>query len=157
MPPPVDANALYQVAVRRLAAREHSVAELRARLQGLGTPEVVETVLQLLVAQGLLSDERYAHMRERTAERRGWGPVRLRRELEKQGIGAETVDQIVNGSGHRWAEDAERVRRRRFGPALPEKAEDTVRQMRFLQARGFTMEQIRRVLKGRVGDDWEQG
>jgi hypothetical protein len=49
-----------------------------------------------------------------------------------------------------WLADAERVRRKKFGDAIPESYEERARQARFLQNRGFTMEQIRRVLKGDI-------
>lgn len=143
--------------MRALARREHAVAELRQRLSDAAPAEEVESVLSLLCHAGLLSDARYAEVRSATARRRGWGPVRLRRELEARGVAAETIDEIVGDSARRWVEEAAQVRCRRFGADIPKTPAETARQTRFLQGRGFTMEQIRRVLRTAHDDGLEQG
>ncbi len=148
---------LYRKAVRALARREHAVAELRQRLSDAAPAKEVESVLSLLCRAGLLSDARYAEVRSATAHRRGWGPVRLRRELEARGVAAETIDEIVGDSARRWVEEAAQVRCRRFGTDIPKTPAETARQIRFLQGRGFTMEQIRWVLRTAHDDGLEQG
>ncbi|MHB1942156.1 MAG: regulatory protein RecX [Acidiferrobacteraceae bacterium] len=154
---PIEPNALYRKAVRALARREYAVAELRKRLSDAAPADEVESVLSLLCRAGLLSDARYAAVRSATARRRGWGPVRLRRELETRGVAAETVNEVVGDSARRWVEEAAQVRRRRFGADMPKTPAETARQIRFLQGRGFTMEQIRRVLRPAHDDGLEQG
>ncbi len=83
--------------------------------------------------------------------------MRLRHELELHGVAPETIAEVVEDSSRRWTEEAEQVRRRRFGMPLPENHREVARQARFLKGRGFTMEQIRRVLRPARNDDFEQG
>lgn len=127
------------------------------RLGKFGAPGDIEAVLSTLSSEGLLSDARYAVARSHAGRRRGWGPVRLRRELEIHGVAPETIAEVVEDSSRRWTEEAEQVRRRRFGAPLPADHREVARQARFLQSRGFTMEQIRRVLRPARNDDFEQG
>lgn len=78
--------------------------------------------------------------------------MRIRRELEEKGLDAEAIGRHVDARAGEWLDEVERVRRRKFGAALPESYEERVRQARFLQYRGFTHEQIRRALNSRAAD-----
>jgi regulatory protein len=87
---------------RHLGRREHSVAELRTRLQraGLG-PGVIEEALAIVIEQGYLNDERYARLL--VEDRRnidGWGAQRIRARLEAAGIDAELIDETLAGADH---------------------------------------------------------
>jgi len=138
------------VAVGLLARREHSRAELSRKLAARGAPsEAVEAVLDRLAARKLQSDARYAESLVVSRIGRGQGPVRIRRELAQQGVETAVVDEALDASAEDWAAAAREVRRRKFGSAVPKAWKDRARQMRFLEYRGFTSEQIRAAL----GDD----
>ena len=87
---------------RHLGRREHSVAELRTRLQraGLGA-ELIDEALAIVIEQGYVNDERYARL---LAEDRrnldGWGAQRIRARLEDAGIAPELIEQTLAGSDH---------------------------------------------------------
>lgn len=133
-----------------LARREHSRSEVAAKLERKGcAPEIAAEVIGLLTAQGLLSDERFADALVRNRRRRGYGPVRIRKELADKGLSAEAVDRFVALSGSEWVDEIEQVRRRKFGQTLPRNYEERARQARFLQYRGFTFDQIQRALRWR--------
>ncbi|MFL6622548.1 MAG: regulatory protein RecX [Sulfurifustaceae bacterium] len=133
-----------------LARREHSRSEVAVKLERKGcAPEVAAQVVSALAAQGLLSDERFAEALVRNRRRRGYGPVRIRKELADKGLAAEEVDRFVALSGDEWIDEIEQVRRRKFGEALPRSYEERARQARFLQYRGFTFDQIQRALRWR--------
>jgi regulatory protein len=60
-PKPETAADVRRVAMDLLARREHSVLELTRKLQARGfEPQLVDAALQQLVADGLLSDARFA-------------------------------------------------------------------------------------------------
>lgn len=85
-----------QAAERRLGLREHSCQELRAwLLQRLGAEEgvsvLVEEVIESLVSQGLLSDQRYARMMARHHAQRGKGPAYVMARLRDKGVRVERV------------------------------------------------------------------
>jgi regulatory protein len=135
-------------AVRLLARREHSTAELRRKLQSKGhAPEQVAAVVEKLAAKRLVSDDRFLANFVDHHARRGQGPIRIRAELRQQGIAAERIEQELDRAAVDWAALAAQVRRRKFGAGLPRAAAERAKQARFLQYRGFDHEQIRAALR----------
>jgi len=147
---PVDwtAATVEAAAVRLLARREHSRAELARKLDERGVPaELAAETLDSLAARRLQSDARYAEALITSRAGRGQGPVRIRRELAERGVAPAIVDDALDGAGQDWFELARQVRRRRFGAGgAPTEWEARVRQSRFLEYRGFSSDQIRHAL-----------
>lgn len=137
-------------AVRLLARREHSRAELARKLGARGIPEdLVAATLESLAGQRLQSDERYAESLVNSRVGRGQGPLRIRRELAEQGVAPAGIDAALQAAGVDWFELAREVRRRRFGAGVPADWPERARQARFLEYRGFSGDQVRHAL----GDD----
>ena len=132
-------------ALALLARREHSRAELARRLAPHAEAEKVQDLLDILISERLLSDQRYACQR---AAIRGTriGNARLKAELQAQGVDAETLATALAECGDEEIR-CRAVRAKKFGE-LPADAEARARQMRFLQTRGFSLEAIRKALKG---------
>jgi regulatory protein len=146
---PADAGDadVRAAATRLLARREYARVELERRLTRRGYPaEIVAAVLDALVAENLLSDERFAESFVRARADRGQGPLRIRRELGERGVGAGVAEQALAAADADWDELARGVRAKRFGAAVPGDYPGRARQMRFLHYRGFTEEQIRAAL-----------
>ena len=141
MPDPLRAQAL-----KLLARRDHSRAELKAKLAPQAeSPEQLEALLDALQAQHLLSDPRYAS--QRVAARAGrYGNARLRQELRGAGVADEDIAAALPEGGDETAR-CRSVWRKKFGQ-VPASAEERARQMRFLQYRGFSMDAIRAALGG---------
>ncbi|MCO5121981.1 MAG: recombination regulator RecX [Burkholderiaceae bacterium] len=145
-------RSLRARALSLLARREHSRLELRRKLAPHAeSPEQLDTVLDTLESQGLLSNERFADsVVNRRAAR--FGTARIRQELREHGLPAELVGEHLAELDRTEYERAHEVWARRFGtpPAdLPER----MRQARFLAARGFRADVVRRVLGRRPADD----
>ncbi len=141
-----------EVALALLARREHSVKELRTKLYSRGfDDETITAVLADLVDERLLCDERFAREYVRHRAGKGIGPIRLRQELAERGIGNALVAPCLDE--YDWFELADEARKKRFGPPVPEDFKARAKQMRFLQYRGFSAEQIRNIFKY---NDWEQ-
>lgn len=135
----------YGAAVALLARRDLASAELSQRLQARGYPvEEIEAALEVLKAERALDDARYAHGQVLSRSERGQGPLRIREHLIGVGVAAPMVEAALS-AGPDWGALAGEVRRRRFGEEPPRAEEDAAHQARFLQYRGFTAEQIRRV------------
>jgi regulatory protein len=82
---------------RHLGRREHSVAELRARLERakLSAP-AIDAALAIVSEQGYLDDARYASMLAEDRRRLdGWGAERIRARLAAAGIDRELVEQVL--------------------------------------------------------------
>ncbi|OQX44617.1 MAG: hypothetical protein B0D85_06675, partial [Candidatus Sedimenticola endophacoides] len=80
----MDRQALEQALMRLLAAREHTRAELRGKLASrCAEPQLLEQVIDELRERGLQSDGRFAEQYVSSRMRRGFGPLRIRRELQE--------------------------------------------------------------------------
>lgn len=121
-----------------LARREHSRAELRHKLRARGhDPEAVEAALERLGEQGYQDDRRFAEHYVASRVERGFGPVRIRAELQERGVDPDLGREALEAHRGRWPELAEEARRRRFGAEAPADPRAWQRQARFLQYRGF--------------------
>ncbi len=139
-------NELRQQAIRLLARREHTHAELRKKLAGEGTEEEIEAVLADLANTGLLSDARTAASFLRAQGAR-FGTAKLKYSLRAKGADDETIAAALEGA--ELPDDIERARAiwlRKFG-SVPQNQKEWARQARFLQSRGFSSDVIRRLLK----------
>ena len=122
---PVTSGELRLAGMDLLARREHGSSELTAKLtrrfrKRNCDPRTVESVVQQLIDEGLLSDERFAAVRARQLARRGFGPSRIRNDLRQR--------KPIEGD---W-DDRQRERARR---------------LRFLQYRGFGSDISRRLVE----------
>jgi regulatory protein len=95
-----------------------------------------------LVAQGLLSNARYAESFIHSRFQRGQGPQKIWAELRERGVDDALIEAGLDVYASHWQELLEQVRLKRFGPARPDDFRERSRQMRFLMQRGFTAEQI---------------
>ncbi|MEP5765426.1 MAG: regulatory protein RecX [Halieaceae bacterium] len=125
-------------ALNLLARREHLRAELQRKLcKRFGSEIELDTVLDQLVAENLLSDERYVESYIRQRSNKGYGPDRIEQELRQKGADTEMIGIALQDCEVDWAECACRVREKKFGAALPVDFKEKARQLRFLNYRGF--------------------
>ncbi|CAB1370945.1 recombination regulator RecX [Denitratisoma oestradiolicum] len=139
-------NDLKPRAIRLLARREHSRAELARKLSPYGSPEEVDIVLTELQDTNLLSDARFAQSYLRSHGER-LGAARLRQTLRTKGVDEELIAASLREAD--LPDEMARARAiwaRKFA-APPADAREWARQARFLQSRGFGTELIRKVLK----------
>lgn len=137
--------ALRAKAVGLLARREHSRAELKQKLlrSGGDAPEI-DALLDALEEERLLSDLRFAEGMARTRSVR-YGSQRVMGELRQKGVDGAAAGELIADLRASDMERAQALWARKFGVA-PDGAAERARQMRFLQARGFPVDVIRRVV-----------
>lgn len=141
---------LRQKAVRLLARREHSRAELVRKLAAHGTPEEIAAVVAELQTSHLQSDNRVAENYLRSHAAR-LGASRLRQNLKSRGVAGELIEaQIAQAALPDELERARAVWTRKFS-AAPADAREWARQARFLRGRGFAGDVIRRLLREPAG------
>ncbi|MGR4069866.1 regulatory protein RecX [Billgrantia sp. C5P2] len=149
--PEARASSPRDDAIRLLARREYSRAELAQRLAARAhSPEAIDASLDELAGEGLQSDARFAESFLRSRVMRGQGPLKVRAELERRGLErsliAKTLAEAEQAGEVDWFELATEVLARRFthsGDSPRERA----RRERFLASRGFGFEQIRHALE----------
>ncbi len=143
-------------ALRYLAQREHSRAELERKLARVveDLPDAtarqqIAAALDDLAAQDLLSESRAAASVLNSQGQR-YGSRRLKQTLQMKGLAPELVATTLQQARSTELERAQEVWRRRYGSPAVDAAE-RARQMRFLAGRGFEGDVIRRVVHG--GDE----
>jgi regulatory protein len=151
------APSLKGRALRYLAQREHSRAELERKLARhvedtaeASAAEQIARVLDELASAGLQSEARVADAVLRVQGAR-FGSHKLRQTLLAKGLDTDLVSQTLAQGRGTELERAAEVWRRKFGNA-PADAAERARQQRFLAGRGFGGDVIRRVVRG-CGDD----
>lgn len=135
---------MYRRAVRLLARREHTRAELARKLAAHGTKDEIEIMLNELARTGLQSDARFAESWLRSQAGR-FGTARLRQTLRSKGVAMEIVDAQASDLPDEL-DRARSVWTKKFGEPAAD-ARDWAKQARFLQGRGFSTEIIRKLLR----------
>lgn len=146
------ANRIESSAVRYLAVRDRTEAQLRAYLTKVGaSPSRIRALITRFRARGYLNDEAFAVQwaRSRLA-RRPMGRARLEAELLRQGVARHTTTRTLDLM---YGEVSEReLACRLVRHAIPHRAE-LVRCAERLRRRGFSEETIEAVLSG-AKSDW---
>ena len=141
--PAADRAAARKKGMDFLARREYGAAELVGRLKAAGfDAETAADAVAGLQSDGLQDDARFVAGFLSAKAGRGTGPLRIRQALREKGIADTVIDAALAADDTDWFEQARRVRRKKFGDALPQDYKERARQMRFLQYRGFDYEHI---------------
>lgn len=149
---------LRLAAMNLLARREQSARELREKLrrrfgEAALSAEVLEpmidTVLEKLAQDNLQSDERFTDAFVTMRKRQGKGPLRIDQELRQKGVAGELIEAYLDSGDEEWWDLAQEVKGRRFGDQPAETTKEKARQIRFLQYRGFTTDQVRAAVDSR--------
>lgn len=141
-------QAIRNKALALLARREHSCLELAHKLERRGfSAEAIALVLEELVQENVLSEARFIESFIYTRQARGMGPLKICAQLKARGIKQAAILNSEIWQSTCWQQHAVKVRIKRFGRALPQQVSQRLQQSRFLQQRGFTLEQICASLK----------
>jgi regulatory protein len=148
--PPPDPSAIHEVALRMLGRRALSPAELSERLERRGfQPSVVRVEVARLKRAGLVDELALARSVCQAQIRAGRGRRAiigaLRRRLVGREAAAQALDEVMEGdeSVALAAAFARVAARHRFWRRLPEERRKVVR---YLLARGFSLDRVRRAL-----------
>lgn len=135
-----------QRALEILARREQSQVELKRKLKSKGIPaEQAEQTVAELTNRHLQSDLRFSEMllRKRIAD--GYGPLRIRAELQSHGIGGETLQAAIATETPDWLEIASRIHQKKFGHPVSTETKDRMKRANYLLQRGFPADIAKKV------------
>jgi regulatory protein len=150
-------------ALHYLAARPRTAHEVRQKLRRSGVAdEVAEQVIARLQDRGVLDDAAYVHayLTSRLTSR-GYGPQRLRQELQQRGVGRALVEAAVQQD--LAAEDvlaAARAQAAKRWPRLARATDLAQRRQKlwgFLRRRGFPAAIVQQVLTEVTAETVERG
>jgi regulatory protein len=134
-------------ALSLLTCREHSRQELHRKLAAKGLTSVtIEYLLDRLESEGLLSDARFADSYVQARKQRGFGPIRITRELQERGVSRQLIQQHVDCNAQEWQEIARRQYQKRFPEAAIQDNRQRIHGARFLVNRGFSRDIIVEIL-----------
>jgi regulatory protein len=136
---------LRERALRLLARREHSRAELMRKLEAAGfVREEIGTLLDDLESRNWLSDQRFAESYVADHRARA-GSIKLAYDLRQRGVSDTIIESVLGENRDSELERAREVLRKKFG-VVPTDAVDKARQIRFMLSRGFAPDVIRKAL-----------
>lgn len=149
--PTPDPGDLRERALRLLARREHSRAELTRKLGQAGFAlEDIAPLLDQFEAKNWLSDQRFAESYLADHRARA-GSIKLAYDLRQRGVSSSIIDELLKDNQNSELERAREVWQKKFGTP-PADAAEKARHIRFMQSRGFTGEVIRRAI-GKTTED----
>lgn len=143
-----SSHKLEQAALRLLGKREHSRLELRRKLNACTADQAqLEALLDRLVEQGAQSDLRFAQGYVYRRAQHGFGPLRIHMELTECGIDAQLADACIDADDEEsWDQRLLSCVAGKFGKEPPAGYNEWAKRARFLEYRGFSRAQIRRLL-----------
>lgn len=130
--------------MRLLGRREYAVHELCDRLCAHwraeeGIQQLASQLVEELVSEGAVSDQRYVASFVRSREQRSQGPIKIRAELRQRKLPADLVEQALGRDAGYWVDLAANWLARQTKTEL--NFEDRARCYRRLVSRGFSHEQ----------------
>lgn len=152
-----DAEAVYNRALKLLASRPRSERELRQRLAraGCAAPHI-EAALEKLRGLKLLDDEAFARSFARDRiENRGFGPLRVERELRLKGVAKPVIGAVLDEKFDReqGKARAKALLERRFRGQDFNDLKVARRAVAYLRRRGYRDAVIAEILRQPLGDD----
>lgn len=136
-------------ALNCLSRREYTASMLKKKLLQRGfVINAVQAVLQQLIQEGLLSEVRFCETFIARRIRQGYGPVRIIAELRQHGVDEAVISAQLQQNESAWSDCIEKMLQKKFS-APTENLKEKLRQMHYLQYRGFRLEQIKKSIENR--------
>ncbi len=143
-----DPAVIRAKALDLLARREHSRLELRQKLLQRGFPiDLIEPALDRLSEERLLDEGRYAELYACSRADKGYGPLRIARELRERGVPEAMVAATLAALEDDWQPKLRELHRKRFKSPIPADTAERMRQTRVLRQHGFTLDQIKHLFE----------
>lgn len=127
----------YNYALKALVRREYSKLELEKKLQLKEFDSSdIENAITTLIQQNYQSDERFTESLINTRVRQGKGALLIKQELRQHNIDNPDFSDID------FYELCLKVKIKKFGDKKPKDIKEKQKQVRFLQMRGFSFDEI---------------
>ncbi len=140
---------LLDRAVRILAVRDHSEQELRRKLSAPvmskngpeeidATAEDYDRVIAWCYEHHYLDDERFASRFLASRGRKGYGPARIRQELNQKGVARESIEKAMRECDTDWCKLAIEQAIRKYGEPLPRDFQKKLKSSAFCSTAAFS-------------------
>ncbi|MCF7971141.1 MAG: recombination regulator RecX [Methylococcaceae bacterium] len=140
---------IKEACLRYLMRREHSRHELLQKVAAKGfLKSDIDYVIDALAEHGLQSDVRFAESYARSRIHKGFGPLRIKAELQQRGAGDCYFDMAVEDIAGSWRELLAQIYEKKYGSDDADfDIKEQLKRSRFLQQRGFSTDMIRELLQ----------
>lgn len=133
-------------AIHLLSRRDHGRNELAQKLRLKGyAEEEIDQALIYCDQLGYLDDQRFAEGLVRQHILKGHGELKIRQELKQKQLHTEAIDCALQQQVD-WFELAKQTAQKKFDLTAAADPKLRAKQIRFLQYRGFSFEQIQYAL-----------
>ncbi len=141
--PITDPKKLYNRALYWLSKRDYSVADFQKKLDKVcEIDEMKNTLLQQLIENDWLSEERYIKAFIRHKVSAGLGHYRIINDLKQHGIKSQDAEHWIEESNTDWFEQAKSTYQRKYGETEIQDHKERAKRFRYMQYRGFSIDQI---------------
>ncbi|WP_372880574.1 regulatory protein RecX, partial [Psychromonas sp.] len=140
--PATNIEGVRRSALWHLGRRDHSENELREKIgRKTDNQQWIDTVINECINYGYLNDARFVENFIRSSQNKGFGSKRIKADLKRKGIPAETLFQAFAEDQHDYQQGAAsllsgKYRQRIGNPYLKQKA------MIYLQNKGHELDDI---------------
>lgn len=144
----------YNKALDYLSRREYGSTELFNKLTAFGYEDsLVSVALEQLQANNLQCDQRYTEAYIRSRSNRGFGPNKIKIELNQkwidEGLVLATIHSLLEEGELDWRQIIQDEYQKKYRNTVPNNYNEWTKRARFLQGRGFTFEQINAIIGSR--------
>ena len=138
---------VYNKALDLVSRREHSCHELIQKLNKRfpETLPIIEAVIEKLVVNNILNDERFAEMYLNSRARKGFGPKKIEIELNSKKVDPLLIANAI-AEYESWVENAKNELFKKFKGIKPTDYKSKMKQKQFLFNRGFNSQIIEQIL-----------
>ena len=132
-----------------LSRREHSRYELYKKISTHNfDKDLINQELDLLIRDGLLSDERFVEAFIHSRKKNGKGPLKISAELQQRGADESLINNYIEEiENSEWLDSAKQVVEKKLGNNQQLDYDNQLKMMKFLNNRGFTIDQVKLTIK----------
>ncbi|WP_070963141.1 recombination regulator RecX [Vibrio sonorensis] len=132
-----------EAAIQLLSRRDHGEQELYHKLVAKGySDDQVTEAIAFCLEHKYLDDLRYAKSQIRQHVYKGHGERRIRQELAQKRVDANNIELAMSEEPQDWFDLAKQAAEKKFKGIAAKDHKEKAKQVRFLQYRGFSFEQI---------------
>jgi regulatory protein len=143
-----ELNKLRSTALAWLGRQEYYEAKFRQKLlQNEATPEQIELLVQEFTERNWLCEQRYCDGFVRGRVNKGHGKIRIRADARQKGLDQDCLNIALDANETDWFDQAWQTYSKRYGDRLIADHKERAKRMRFMQYRGFTIEQINHAIE----------
>jgi len=146
---PSENKIIRKKAMDYLSRREHSRYELYKKISTHNfNKDLINQELDLLIRDGLLSDERFVEAFIHSRKKNGKGPLKISAELQQRGADESLINKYIEEiENSEWLDSAKQVVEKKLGNNQQLDYDNQLKMMKFLNNRGFTIDQVKLTIK----------